>query len=348
MTKKTLVIYHNSCMDGSVSAALSVLAEGVSSDVYTMSLNYPHDGGDCVDAFGVNIVDKIVDFGGVSKIMLVDFSIPPSQVAELFSMVGGDIYIFDHHDAYKREDVLECGVLLDGFKEWVESERCVFKSNWSGSKLVFDYFRREVLSNVPFDINPFEFERFVQMINDRDTWVRKNKEAFSFHEAVSGDVLQDERALLGEIVRADESSSGCFKITEKIKNGFNDWFKRSLDIGDALVLYRDDIIVNLVKLFAVVHDKNDLVPCGYVTMDCPRSLVDETSEYMRSVFPQSSLFLFLVEKGGSDYMAVSVRSRNGTSLARNFARRFNGGGHPDAAGCYIERSVYECITKLAM
>jgi uncharacterized protein len=308
-----LCFYHSPCNDGAGSAVAleyrlrraGIIAED--DDLRLCPLNYTTEWDEPLPEGYLE--NEIVPDRPVDEIYMVDITFSKVKFEQILEhlrskeMLAVDrprMICIDHHkSALDREEEL---------KEFCDETYIRMGSNLSGSTLVWHYFNDRFNEALPVPT-------LLQYIADQDIWEwklecsREINAALNVFEGHADDIREElERSM------ADEAAWRRLRLTE----------------GHAIVEMVDSQ-VNKTAWQAVD------IPAGRVTLRVlnSASFSSELGNYLCSeseLAPNVIAVIYSIQRDWS--VRCSVRSISGGAVnAREFAQRYGGGGHDNAAGC---------------
>lgn len=282
ITPKIIMLTHGRCMDGVTCAviakkiwpdALCVMSShGVINELLTRCL-------------------MMVSVGGT--ILISDIACSQEKLKDSFEILRQKkitLYIFDHHQTnnWLRNINLEDENVLG---------KIVFTSERCGAKITYDHF----LPQYPQLLSPYD--QLVEIVNDRDLWLRKNKfsNLFAYLHIIYGD------------------EDFCNRFIENPDVQFVEKERILLDF------YQKQQKKILHSLLESIHLKTDKQGVSYGVIYGEGDSSELLNEALKKYNLEYALLVNLHRR------SVSVRSRGDFDCAL-YAEKFGGGGHKRASG----------------
>lgn len=248
----------------------------------------------------VNYGDPIYYEGLTDAVVyVVDFSFPQEVILEMVKYVRR-LVILDHHRTF-RETALRIKELNDTGEFGADLVEIVYDESRSGALISWQYF-------FPHEEVPL----LVQHISDRDLWQFK---------------LPYTRQITMALGMLSNDPEEYLKL---ILSG-NDTYQQLIVEGTVLTRKLEMDIENTIKnTLREVEFDGRVIP----VVNCPYNLASETLSRLADKYGLAVSYY-----DGKEDRIYSVRSKGeGHGLSEPLAKRFGGGGHPDAAGWRVKRT----------
>lgn len=303
---KGVVIYHKHCNDG--------LIAGI------VAFNHLVDRGVTeIECYAANYGEGVPDIDVLGKLVyIVDFSYPPEELRQL-SKGALHVVVCDHHIS-AVEQFSTKNSFLKAFNDgttinlkFEDNIDIIFAKNKSGAFLMRE--EANQMLNRDYDV--------VDLVSDRDLWkFSYGEDSKMSHLGINVDKNNGTLAL---------PKHSLFPKLIKLESP-----KYYIDLGKPLRNLELDLCAELSKQGTefVYNDGENLH--NITIFNCPGSLSSESSDYAMKNSNASIVLTWFMLKGKDEYIPkvkLSFRSsKTSTGLANVLAKKFGGGGHPDASG----------------
>jgi oligoribonuclease NrnB/cAMP/cGMP phosphodiesterase (DHH superfamily) len=293
------VFYHSPCVDGLVSAAIFSMAleDSVCYSATYVGVNY--DTGD-------KVIEEKVEDG--DTVFFLDFC-PSIAVLEMLSHKVDMQYILDHHESSFEK--LERMGEVPNTCFYLTKER-------SGAGIAYDL----LLDEKKFYLSNRHMTNIVNHVSDYDTWQRRLPDTEAFHAYAMAtydtilSVIHDFKALQDTTFQ-DLLNEGkiILRTRESIaKKAIID----SVILLNIRMLIKGTVVKQKAFLVNIPHELSSMVP---------DLILDKYGS------PETEPPIILCYRVAGDYIQYSARTQKGSRItALDIARRFQGGGHENAAG----------------
>lgn len=302
--KTIACFYHKNCADGLAAAAAVYNAFGDANVEYIPS-NYGDRLPDWVDQ-GLPEEQR----RRYHAIYIVDFSFPAQQLDALAKCTD-KLVVLDHHKS-AREDLENV--------DFAHNVEVIFDMDKSGAQLAWEYFEEE--GNTWWNYG-------VALVQDRDLWrwefADKSK---NFHHAINIELLQDTE--ISDTIRINRMLELLSAPRYALERGVV-----YAPMWDMLVKdFAGRAIMNSVEVQLAEGQSDQTV----YTCWCPPMFASDVGHAICEEHPEAiaTCLSHNPEKGG---IAISLRraTENSTLVTADaLARKNGGGGHANAAGCFVE------------
>lgn len=330
---KIIVLYHGSCADGSMAAAVTALAHTMD-EVHFMSLNYVPNDGPIVDADGLSL-ELRPDLWQYDSMIIVDFSLTEQQLALFTKKYKSNLVVLDHHNV-RQHSIYDEACTAIGVQP---SSNMHFNAAGSGTLLAY------MKQLTKFSSGGERVAMFLghlieisQLVSDRDIWVRSNVRAFEFYEGYAPEVFSDIEKTGVLYTELPSTVSKCRNIIRKGN------VEQLVQEGRARIVKRDATIKELIVTSAIFSKGNDFIQVPHVVVSAERAIRPEVGQYVFDHYPEYSLALMFSygRDDRADTVFVSVRSRpNYSYSAKKLSMDKGGNGHENAAGFQIPKSEFD-------
>lgn len=332
---KTLIYYHNSCLDGSTAAAIVGLAH-TGLDLHYSPIDYnagiAHSQGKPIDE---------LSYKEYQSVIFVDFSPSEMQLANITYHMSGDAYkkaviVLDHHGSFNEELYKQ----LCEERGVEPSNDVVFKSNVSGARLAYTRYLSQLSSLSSFKSPLYRkiesLAPVAQYVSDYDTWNKNNARAFTFHAGINS-MLRGHQDTVGHLY-TDLPPSVEFMMDIIGRTSLSDIMDQGL-----IVQANDQWEVDSHLETTFVRDPNEFIPVPHVVVRLDRRLRDLACE---TAMQQFGVGVAVNAVFGSGQVFLSVRShKESTVTAKSIAQSRNGNGHDHSAGCQIPTTEFNQIYR---
>lgn len=241
------------------------------------------------------------------EIYLLDISFPRELIQNL-KKKNKKVVILDHHKTAQQE--------LEGLDD------CVFDMNKSGARLTWEYlWDNSVAFRIHF--NQYSKEKphpIVEYVEDRDLWLNK--------------------------LPNSQEVTVCIRSYDLKFSKWDELFSLNVDDlvreGKAILRYKNNLLNMVRSNYQIVNWK------GLLAVRAITQIGEMTSDHLNMLLkslPHVDLAIgeqFLLNEGK---VIVSLRSMNKVDCS-SIAKRFGGGGHPNAAGFVVHKNEeYENYLK---
>ncbi len=290
---KNIVLYHEGCWDGFCAAWIFHRATQNADLVFKFDLA-PETV--YIPVRHGNKPPAEVMEGG-NKIFILDFSYDKSTICRI-AIENESVLILDHHVTAQQE-------LTGSEKFWQTDDGkfpgnicIIFDMNKSGGRLTAEYFYGEMM----WDLSYVE-ELLVRYTEDRDLWLWKMPNSKEFNAALR-----------------------TYPLTFEFWDGFTSIVLDQMSKeGTGILRYQTEIVQQHVRNSRVIHFEGHRVPCVNCTF-----CISEVGEALHQSGPHPFSLTFFTKEDGKN--VFSMRSPKGGVDVSVIAKRFGGGGHPNAAG----------------
>lgn len=320
---KNIVFYHDKCTDGFGAAFAAYLKLG--QEAIYIPVNYkPIQDMEPLEALEYAFKDTGItaqDYASL-RIFVVDYSFPVDQY-KVHRKLFKQIIIIDHHksaiDSYLpfiKEELYDDKHILEDEKiaysiYTKDSSTIVFSSRKSGALLSYIRF---IGGKIPLGGEiPLVFE----MISDRDLWTFKyadqSRALHLYLESIKPWSFEQWRELLEDEVTRQRVAIGMTLLEER---------------NALLASYAEKAIPIIIPIGEEFHRGT--------TVQAPAHLCSGIGELLYNAGHDYALIYSIIEQG----YGCSLRSKGEYSVEA-IAKHFGGGGHLNAAGCTIEKALFE-------
>ena len=299
MIKKNLVLYHNHCTDGFLSATLMYL--------YFKEIGELEK----TEFIAVNYNEPIPMLSGM-EVYIVDFSYSKEVIIDS-SGIANSITMLDHH--------LTAAQQWDGYGTYViNSPNCCkvtikINEHKSGAGLTYDWIDERDLksdyaeTSVFKNLNDNRILKVTRAVQDRDLWKFKLENTKEIYEALN---------ILPRTFEAWEEflvTSSYEVFEEKIKAAG----------------YYLEVKEKLAQEYASKHQMQDFLGYRVPIVNCPANFASRVCEILAKDYPFAVSYCLSLSE-----IFVSLRSNSITGIdVSEVAKNFKGGGHKNASGCKI-------------
>tara|TARA_Y100001963_G_scaffold112431_1_gene155640 strand:- start:1117 stop:2094 length:978 start_codon:yes stop_codon:yes gene_type:complete len=310
---QTFVVYHtnpvNNCADGSLSAAIaySHLTEaGVQPTMFEMEYNND----DHFNALLESCKDR-----EVGTVYIVDFSLYGQQLKQISDCVS-HVVILDHH----KSAIDRLNAKLP------KNVNAILDKTRSGAMLTYDYFNniRTTLDQTPTKIQ--DYPTAIRLIGVRDMWLpdwqTNYPEAKPFHSTLISKPLQ--------------TYIEVYRKNTKDLEGFQNLLGRYVKEGE--------ISLNVLKEIMDAHAKKSFATTWNMVRDgkihhirvlisfMPPEVISDYADSMKNKYD----LVANVQFESLDEVKLSLRSSAGWAEIAALTLSEKGGGHENAAGCFLK------------
>lgn len=325
---KTLIYYHNSCLDGSTAAAIVGLAlTGL--DVDYCPINYNNGVALANDA----PIDAL-NYAPYQSVIFVDFAPNEEQLANITYHLTDNVVknktliVLDHHNTL---DVAKYETLCEE-RGVSPSKDIISQANVSGSMLAYIRYLPQLSSLSAYKSKLYlkieSLSPVAQYVSDYDTWKKSNPRAFTFYAGITSQWKLNPD-IEGQIYSEVPPSVQLMMDTIGLRS-LSDLMDKGLVQQAHDEAYINEVIDNTGKL----HEPNDLIGVPHVTLTIERRFRDLACELAMKRF-NTTVAINSNSKDGENVF-WSVRSiPESTVTANAICTVLGGGGHVHAAGCQL-------------
>lgn len=337
---KNIVCYHKNCSDGVAAATLLAFAlDKENSQTIYYPISYKKD----MDFIRINYEEIKTMYNtnifNDKDIVLwfVDFSLDRKNTIHV-SNVFKEIRLYDHHKSAIEK--------LEGLEDELPNFKPVYNLKASGAKIVWNTFQTLIRSNQP-QLDMEKIEKFVNLISDRDLFLKETKEHIEAHHAsnifftqMSWLPILDDALAYVELLCL-KSAKTLDILDNIIGKGMiiDDYVKDLLNLKIRDISSIDNLIFNINGVYIILVNGSDFAS-NYLNTLCRK-------------FNYPAAMWSVNEKGTIDISFRSLDHLNDVSL---IAKSFGGGGHRNASGAelsflqitqiYDNKVKKECLKKL--
>lgn len=257
-------------------------------------------------------------------VLMVDFSYKMDTLANLHN-VSRSLTVLDHHktameDLSVLKPVPDLGTLI---ARWERSERqpeatALFDTNRSGAGITWDYFFPDT-----------ERPRLVNHVEDRDLWRFKLPGTREIQAAVFSYPYEFE--VWDRLADQIESKDGCLDM---VMQGVAIERKHMKDIRELIDLCTRPMLFNTPDGPTIVPVAN--IP--YTMTSDAGTLLCEDHDLKGKPSPGEKMPFAVCYYDKPEGREFSFRSRDGGYDVGAIARMYGGGGHRNAAGCFVKHA----------
>jgi uncharacterized protein len=238
-----------------------------------------------------------LDLFRMRHVYIVDFSYPASFIREI-GLVALSVAVLDHHKTAQKElvgQVFPRGVVVE------------FDMDRSGAGMTWDYLH-------PGEPRP----RMIDYIEDRDLWRWK---------------LPNTHEVNAYIGLFPISPSSYAQLAKELENP--EMFRQIVESGKLLVQQQDRIVTKISRLAfeRTLHSPAGAKRVAFINTS---TLISEVGNLILEKNPHLDFVAGWFDKGGVDLVRETVRVWSLRAANRfdvsDLAKKFGGGGHPNAAG----------------
>ncbi len=328
---KTLIYYHNSCLDGSTAAAVAGLAFTGTETHYC-----PIDYNAGVAMAEGTPIDEL-SYAEYSNVIFVDFSPNATQLANLTYHLqdpkhGKTLYVLDHH-GHVTVEAYEAACKQRGV---VPCKDVIFQSSVSGSMLAYTKFLPNLSAQSfkgPLTNKLESLAPVVQHVSDYDTWQTDKKRAFTFYFGVIGDVMGFPD-LAGQIYRTDLPPTVSRMRSIIAQQDLSLIMDHGINIEGLTYAQIDEDLKETGKYY----ESTDLIKAPHATFTVQRKWRDFAAKRAMEKFGVSIAINVVTDVPNVFW---SVRSEQGAEIcARDVCIPLSGNGHEHSAGCQMETELF--------
>lgn len=304
---KPLILYHHPCMDGLFSAVAA----------------YERFGDDA-EYWGVGYQTElpIERFAG-RRVYLLDFSVKKEDMLAIAS-VAESVIVIDHHKTAEAE-LSDFITFALGDVDHLEQALEVSESEFNGCRVAVHFDMRSsgaVLSWRHFSDKPIP--HLFSLVEDRDLWRWQHQDTAAIHEWLS---IQD------------HSFEEWLSIAKEFTYS-RDLRDRAAAIGETLLTYQRKRITELANKAA----EGVFMKTPAMVINAPGYMSSDLGNELCQRNPHRIAVIFQVSAEGIN---LSLRSHKESDHdVSKLAENWGGGGHRNAAGCFLSSSALEGWNEL--
>ena len=294
-TNEFAIIYHGGCQDGTAAAAIFK---------HYLNKNYPDHSVELIYGVYHDAVD--IERFRNKDVYFLDFSYPKEIIEKLLDVAWG-VTVLDHHkSAYNNL----FPALEDKLKNYFKLDRCGAMIAWE-----FTHTKEPVPA-------------FLDLVNQRDMWQKKNDDADSLYLAISTDYPKNEDKLNIFVDLINDS----FNQDTPLLNNLLLKGKTYLDYNRKIV---ENIAYNHYSDEIIDHNgvKQNILMCN-----CQGMWASDVGELLAKQSPSGIGITWCYTGKGTK---VSIRVNEDTDWdAGAYSLWFGGGGHARSAGFLLKGKVF--------
>lgn len=309
-----VVVYHDKCCDGKMSAAVA------RHFLNKCSIKTEYRAHDYNNEEQVEELFRFAQDKTVNRIFIVDFSFP-TEVLNALAKHCEQVVVLDHHASAMER------ININGLRSNVV---CVLDKEFAGCMLTWRYFSNNKLTYT-------EFPKPVQLVGVRDLWLdgwqETWPEAKALHAALATKPLNYFNQLLEDYL---EFTPGAFN--KKLLQVALDEGAVALNVLEDLRLSSLSTAKDL-KLEYEIEGKTRhlLVQLNYL----PYQLISEHADIVKYEYD----CVITANLINEDTVKLSFRSSSGWAKPLAVALNEKGGGHSNAAGCVVSTEEFNSFVK---
>ena len=279
-------IYHADCADGLTAVAIAVQPQQETGNLYTTAPMAYHHKIDVQSLAG-------------KRVCFLDFSVGKEKMLEILE-VAKHVTVIDHHVSIHKE--------LSEIKH--DNFEYIYDVNKSGAGLAWDFF---IGTDYPY---------FVQLVQDRDIWTKKFKDADALSLALRVEefYFEDMVCIIADILA----------YTKHHPRGVDGETCRLIDKGNSYLEYQKYLVKQIASnaIKTTLDDGQEVMK-----VNCPAGLISDVGNYL-SEKNECGVALLYVDTG--DLRIYSLRVAADCNYdASAYAKSKGGGGHRRACGFSI-------------
>jgi oligoribonuclease NrnB/cAMP/cGMP phosphodiesterase (DHH superfamily) len=299
-SKKKLCLWHKGCLDGLFSAAVIGLKFGIEN----------------VEFVACEYHDPIPDLTD-REVYIVDFSYRPEVLIPAIK-TAKSVIMLDHHDGAMMKWKLD----WENNPEWAELKNFIpiFDTSKAGCVLVWDFlFGSETCDPKPVPL-------ILQRVQDYDLWQHNWPDS---HEVQTGMVAE----LLGERTLSEENLYRLRYLLIIDDGNIIDDIEQFSSIGEVILKSQEQLAKAIIarNSSVITFAGHDVLICN-----CPYELRNIVGEMLYTDRAFSISYEDRLAEGVRKFSLRSDREKGINVL--DIAQKFNGSGHPNAAGFTVDLS----------
>lgn len=309
-----IVVYHDKCCDGKMSAAVA------RHFLNKCSIKTEYRAHDYNNEKQVEELFRFAQDKPINRIFIVDFSFP-TNVLNALAMNCEQVVVLDHHAS--AIDKIQINELRSNVV-------CILDREFAGCMLTWRYFSNNKLTYE-------EFPKPVKLVGVRDLWLDRWQmrwpEAKALYASLTTKPLEYFNQLLDDYL---EFTPGTFReklIDKALAEG-----KVALKVLDELRLANLSTAVDLKIEYPVGETpRHLLVQLNYL----PYQVISEHAELVKHEYD----CVITANLVNEDTVKLSFRSKDGWAKPLALYLNENGGGHANAAGCELTTEEFNSFVK---